>query len=68
MEGRAFYVEAGASTAEADRSCHLARRRRMRNRDHCGWLRPGYDADILIVGGDLRTDITRSCFGLPFCC
>ena len=55
----AFYVEAGASTAEAAAAATSHAADACGIADHTGRLRPGYDADILIVRGDLQADITR---------
>lgn len=55
----AFYVEAGASTAEAAAAATSRAADACGIGDHCGRLRPGYDADIVVVGGDLQADITR---------
>ena len=55
----AFYVEAGASTVEAAAAATARAADACGIGDHCRRLRPGYDADILIVGGDLQADITR---------
>ena len=55
----AFYLEAGASTAVAAAAATSRAADACGIVDHCGRLRPGYDADIIVVGGDLQADITR---------
>jgi imidazolonepropionase-like amidohydrolase len=55
----AFYVEAGATTAEAAAAATSRAAEACGIADHCGRLRVGYDADILVVGGDVQADITR---------
>jgi imidazolonepropionase-like amidohydrolase len=55
----AFYVEAGATTADAVAAATSWSAEACGVANHCGRLRRGYDADIVVVGGDLQSDITR---------
>jgi imidazolonepropionase-like amidohydrolase len=55
----AFYVEAGATTADAVAAATSWSAEACGVADHCGRLRRGYDADIVVVGGDLQADITQ---------
>jgi imidazolonepropionase-like amidohydrolase len=56
---RAFFVEAGASTAQALAAATSRAAQACGVGDTKGRLRPGYDADILVVDGDLSTDVGR---------
>ena len=52
-------MDAGATTAEAVAAATSWSADACGIGDHCGRLRPRYDADIVVVGGDLQSDITR---------
>lgn len=52
-----FFVEAGASTADALASATSVSAQACGLGNRKGLLRRGYDADIIVVNGDLRTDV-----------
>jgi imidazolonepropionase-like amidohydrolase len=52
-----FFVEAGASTADALASATSVSAQACGLGNRKGLLRRGYDADIIVVSGDLRTDV-----------
>jgi imidazolonepropionase-like amidohydrolase len=58
-ESVAFLVEAGASTAQALAAATSRAAHACGVADTKGSLRPGYDADILVVDGDLSADVSR---------
>jgi imidazolonepropionase-like amidohydrolase len=55
----AFLVEAGASTAQALAAATSRAAQACGVGNTKGRLRPGYDADILVVDGDLSTEVGR---------
>ena len=55
----AFLVEAGASTAQALAAATSRAAHACGVADTQGSLRPGHDADILVVDGDLSADVSR---------
>ena len=55
----AFLVEAGASTAQALIAATFRAAHACGVGDRKGRLRPGWDADILVVDGDLSADVGR---------
>jgi imidazolonepropionase-like amidohydrolase len=58
-ESVAFLVEAGASIAQALAAATSRAAHACGVADTKGSLRPGYDADILVVDGDLSADVSR---------
>ena len=55
----AFLVEAGASTTDAAAAATSRAAEACGLGDRKGRIRPGFDADILVVGGDLSRDINH---------
>lgn len=53
-----FFVEAGASVTDALAAATSWAAQACGVQDRKGWLREGYDADVIAVRGDLRTDVT----------
>jgi imidazolonepropionase-like amidohydrolase len=58
-EGLAFLVEAGATVEEALAAATSLAAEACGVGDRKGRLRPGYDADLVAVSGDLLHDVTR---------
>ena len=54
-----FLVEAGASTADAVAAATSKAAQACNIADRKGRIRMGFDADLLVVGGDLSNDIRQ---------